>query len=102
MANLTAKFYIALSRKKQPSWELSARLSTKQPSLEAGERLMVLNFTVPAALFSTPQLEANVTVPESSVSAPVIKIDTINRIQEIVSQEMGVELKISLVEPKDE
>lgn len=90
-------FYLVLRRGK---WRfLKARLATKPPSLAPGERAVRINVEVPDALFLTPAIEARVIVPESAVSAPVIKAAVLDNIQQLVEQQLGVKLEISVVEP---
>jgi hypothetical protein len=93
-------FYLVLRRKRGWTW-LQARLTSKPPSLAPGERAVKIKVEVPAALFLTPAIEAKVIVPESAVSAPVIKAEVLDNIQQLVEQQLGMKLQISVVEPTE-
>lgn len=98
--NYSNTFYLAISPGKFSS--LNARIQKKLPRMAANERCMKLTVTVPKALFGTPQLEAKITVPDTSVSAPVITPEVLNNIKQVMSQQLGVDMTISIVEHKEE
>lgn len=85
---------------KPKNWSgLSARLTSKVPALGKDEVAIKLDVVVPDALFKRPQLRASVTIPESVVSAPVISAEVLDNIQEILTQQTGLDIKVSVVEP---
>lgn len=95
MANQT--FYLAIKKAKYGS--LNGRITKKATALGSDERLIKLSISVPDSIFSTPQLAAKIEIPASAVNAPVIDSTVVSNIQELVKQNLGVEMKISIVEP---
>ncbi|MEQ9131132.1 MAG: hypothetical protein RJQ08_13505 [Salinisphaeraceae bacterium] len=73
------------------------RVTAKPPALKANQRALKLSLKIPRALFATPQLAANICVPDEAISAPIIDVETVTRIEELVSREVGVSLQISVV-----
>lgn len=100
MKQYRQKFYLAIRPSKY--YALNGRLFKTTPALYSSERLLQIEIAVPESLFQTPQLSAKIEVPENSVSSPVISIETVNNIRELVKQNLGVELTINIVEPKKE
>lgn len=90
-------FFLALS----PSgrWRLSGRLTKSLPALKSGEIALSLTVRLPETLFKKPSLRASIEVPESAVSPPVINGEVVDNIREIVSQKLGVDLQISVIDP---
>ena len=80
----------------------SARMTAKSPSLASNEVAVKLSLNIPDELFTKPQLQASITVPVSSVSAPVIDAEVIDNIQETISKTLGVDLSISVLGTDDE
>lgn len=76
----------------------SARLSVQSPSLKGNEIAVALKIDVPDSLFKVPQLRASITVPEDSVSAPVIEAEVLENIKEELNQQLGVDLSIQVIE----
>jgi len=96
--NLEGEFYLIVKRSR--TWnQLAARLTGKSPSLEVGEVAIKLKVSVPETLFTKPQLKATVIIPESAVSAPVIDATVIDNVQEILSQQTGMQVTVAVVEP---
>lgn len=98
MAKLTrnSDFYLVVSAK---GWNaLTGRLATKVPSLKAGEVVMKLSLNLPGSLFERPQLQASITIPEDSVSAPVIDAKTLDNVREVLAQQTGMDITVRLVE----
>lgn len=93
---LSGSFYLVLHRKNFPY--LAARISSKTPSLAAGEVAIKLNVTVPEALFKQPQLQASVIIPEDSVTPPVLDAKVLDNVREIMEQQTGMEVSVRLVE----
>lgn len=88
--------YLIIGKKKYCKG--SVRLSVNTPSIQSHEIAVKILLDVPDELFSKPRLEASISVPRDSVSAPVIEADVVNNIEEIISKELGVDLNISLIE----
>ncbi len=93
--------YLVIGKRKE-HWKTSARLAVKSPSLKSHEIAIALRINIPNELFSKPQLQASIVIPEDSVSAPVIDAQVIDNLQEVVSKQLGVDLSISLLESKDD
>jgi len=83
---------------KQRNHKPSARLTVTTPGLEWHEIAIKLALDIPDDLFTKPQLEASIIVPNDALSAPVIEAETTDNIQRIISKELGVDLQISVVE----
>lgn len=81
---------------------LSGRLTSKVPALKSDEQAVKLSVKVPDALFKRPQLKASITIPESSVSSPVIDATVLDNIREIMCQQTGLDVSVSLVDPLKE
>ena len=93
--NMKLDRYLIVGKKHQKP---SARLTVSSPALDSHEVAVKISLDIPDELFSRPQLQASIKVPNDSVSALVIEADVIDNIQEIVSKELGVDLNIALVE----
>lgn len=97
MANRNGTFYLVLKPGKWPS-ELKGRLANKLPSLAVGEVPVKIDVNVPDALFKRAQLQAKITIPESAVTAPVVTAEVLDNVREILSQQTGLDVTVSLVE----
>jgi hypothetical protein len=94
--NIEGNFYLVVRKK---NWSvLAARLSLKNPSLKSGEVAIKVSVAVPDALFARPQLQAKLTVPEGAVSKPVIDATVLDNVREVLQQQTGMDIKLSLVE----
>lgn len=98
MRKLHAGGYLVASMKKQPWGELSVRYTSKAPALSAGEVAVKIDLYLPEGLFKRPSLEAKIEVPESAVSQPVISAEVMDNIQEVLKQQLGIDLKVSVVQ----
>lgn len=94
---LEQTFYLALSQNGR--WRLSGRLTKSLPALKVGEIALSLSVKLPETLFKKPSLRASIEIPESAVSAPVIDSTVVDNIREVVSQQLGVDLTIAVVDP---
>ena len=84
------------------SWKSTVKLLDKlseKTKIPSNSVVLKLNLELPDALFKKPQLEASITIDNDQVSKPLINGQTIHNIQEIVSQQLGVDLSINVVEP---
>ena len=91
-------FHLVLKRK--GSWSLSARLTQKMPALKSDEVALSLSVKVPETLFKKPALRASITVPEEAVSRPTIDAGVVDNIRELISQNLGIDFTIAVVEPE--
>lgn len=73
-----------------------------QPAVGPDEIAMKVLFELPEALFKRPKLQATVTVPDSAVQTEVITAETVDNIEELVKQHIGMELKVQVVLPEVE
>lgn len=89
-------FHLVLKRK--GNWSLSARLTQKMPALKSDEVALSVAVKVPETLFTKPALRASITVPEGAVSRPIIDAGVVDNIRELVSQQLGVDLTIAVVD----
>jgi hypothetical protein len=98
MSNMcSGEFYLAVKKKR--GWSaLTARLTNKSPSLVSGEVAIKVTVNVPDALFERPQLQARIVVPDSAVSKPVIDATVLDNIQQVLNQQLGLDIRVSLVE----
>lgn len=95
---MTGAFYLVIHPR---SWDrLSARLTTAAPSLTAGEVAIKLNINVPGALFTQPQIQASVVIPEDAVTPPVLDAQVLDNVREVLEQHTGMAIKLSVVEPQ--
>jgi hypothetical protein len=77
---------------------LTARVAKRTPSLEKDEVAIKVNLHVPDTLFSRPQLQASITIPDSAVTAPVVNAQVLDNVREILEQQTGMDVRVSLVE----
>lgn len=78
---------------------MSARLALKSPSLAKDEIALKISVEVPDALFNRPQLQAKITIPQSAVTAPVVDAQVLDNVREILQQQTGLDVSVSLVSP---
>jgi hypothetical protein len=64
----------------------------------SGEVAIKVTVNVPDALFERPQLQARIVVPDSAVSKPVIDATVLDNIQQVLNQQLGLDIRVSLVE----
>jgi hypothetical protein len=69
------------------------RITKHKPNVSGSEVSIMLNIRLPKTLFTRPQIEANIQVPEDSVIPPVVSMEVIDNIQEIAATQ-GLELVI--------
>lgn len=90
--------YLIINKPKGWGARPSVRVTTKAPRLGPRERSISVTLDLPDSLWDEPQLEATITVPDDKVSAPVIDAEVMDNIQEVLSQQLGVSLEISVIE----
>lgn len=101
MTALDAVFYLVASRAERPWRSLHLRMTRKVPALQPGEVAIRVDLQLPEALFVRPTLKATITVPADQVSRPTINAAVVENIREVLQQQLGVNLRIALVEPED-
>jgi hypothetical protein len=78
---------------------LAARYASRTPALSKDEIAIKLQISVPDALFTRPQLQATVTIPEDAITKPVLEATVLDNVREIIQQQTGMDVRVSLVEP---
>lgn len=96
---IDGEFYLIASKASRPWNSLHVRVTQKNPSLAAGEVAVHVKLKLPASLFTKPSLNATITVPADSVPAPTITAEVASNIAEIVKQQTGVDLHITVEAP---
>jgi hypothetical protein len=81
---------------------LNCRWAARSPALNAGEVAVAVNLRLPEALFKRPQLSACITVPEGAAPAPVINAEVVDNIRQVMQQQLGIDMTISVVENEEE
>lgn len=90
--------YLAIEKSRRGG---SARITTQPPNLKRNEIAVLLNLDIPDALFEKPQLQASITIPDDAVTQPIIDASVVDNIEVVLQQELGVDLSVAVVEPKD-
>lgn len=96
---LEGNFYIVVKKKR---WNvLAGRLTQGKPKkLQNGEVAIKLKVEVPETLFTVPQFQARVRIPYDAVTSPVVDTVVLDNIKEIIEQQTGMAISLSLVEPE--
>lgn len=83
-----------LAIKKTSNWRTTVRTTKSQPFLGSNEIAFKLNLDLPDSLFTKPQLEASISVPESAASATVIEAETIDNVAEAIKTATGLDVRV--------
>jgi len=95
--NITSYLIITPSKK---SWNPSLKLvKSLKGTMPANSIAIKLNLDIPNAIFQKPQLSATIKIDESQISKPVIDAQVLDNIQETLSQQLGIEMQVNLIEP---
>lgn len=78
----------------------TVRVTKSTPALASNEIAMKVNLVLPDAIFDKPAFEAKVVVPDAAVSKPVISAEVIDNVEDIIKQNTGFEVKLTLVTPE--
>lgn len=89
--------YLVLAQGKYRAVKVS-RVSHRSPSLQPGEIAIRIQFQIPAAMFTRPQIEATVVIPDESVTPAKLDAKVLDNIRETIGQMIGLEVKIQLQE----
>ena len=76
--------------------------SYNKPKLATNEIAIQLNLSIPDKLFEKPTLVANITVDEELATQELISAKVIDNAKEIISNSLGLELRIKTVEQEKE
>lgn len=79
----------------------ACRITKMRVPLYANEISILLNIDLPDKLFAKPVLEASITVPENAIKMKSISDETINNVQEMIKENIGIELNISVIPQED-
>lgn len=78
---------------------LKAKITnTLKVHIPANAVVLKLNLELPVSLFKKPQLEATISIPDDKVSQPTITTEVMENIKEVLKSQIGVDMKITLVE----
>lgn len=98
--------YIIVKGKKTTTYsnyrKYSSRMSKGSPSLDADEIAVLVMLELPDAIFEKPTFQANIEVPASAVSKPVIEASVIDNVEEIIKQNTGFEVRLEVVKKEEE
>lgn len=72
--------------------------SLKESKMASNAVALRLNLELPDEIFKKPTFEATIKVDSDKVSQPVIEADVLDNIQEAISKQLGIDLKINVVE----
>lgn len=92
-------FYLAVKQSKFNS--LSARLTSKHPSLAPDERAIKIRVAIPESLFKTPQLEFDVVIPDKAVTPQVLSADVQDNIKSLIEQQTGFAITLNVIDKLD-
>ncbi len=76
----------------------SVRTTKKRPALELDEISIALNLELPDALFTRPQLSADIKIPDEAAATEIISTEVVEDVREAVKQATGMELNITVVD----
>lgn len=71
-------------------------------SIGVDEVAMKINLELPNALFTKPQLEASLTVPNEAVNKEVLTPQVTDNIAQAIKQSTGLDMVIRIVDPAEE
>jgi len=75
-------------------WKTTASLKKNKPSVGADEVAVKVRVELPAVLFQTPQLEAKITVPDDSVTPPVLDLEVRDNIEQMLIEQTGFDIRL--------
>lgn len=78
------------------------RVTKSNPGLDHNEVALKLNLELPDELFKKPTLEATVRVPKEAANPPVITAEVVDNVQDIIKQQTGFSVKLTVVEQDKE
>ncbi len=77
------------------------RLAALPPRLGWDEIVMKIAVKIPRAIFTKPSLSAEITIPADAGNPSIIEARTVADIREAVQQATGMQLSITVVDPKE-
>jgi len=79
----------------------SARITKGRPALDADEIAMMLDISLPDALFRKPRLEARIDIPEEAAQAEVITSEVVGNVQEAIESATGLTVVVNVVKEEE-
>lgn len=95
---IDGSYYLVVYKKNYSN--LGARLSNKSPALKSGELAIKVLVSIPRAMFERPQLQAQISIPETSVTPKVLDAIVLDNVQEVLKATLGFDIKLSVVDPE--
>lgn len=77
-------------------------MTKSSPALASNEVAVKVSIELPDEIFDKPSLQANIVVPASAVSKPVINAGVIDNVQEIIKQNTGFDVRLEVVSSEAE
>ena len=101
---MKAEFWVKIEAKKQyKSWNFgSVECRKSKPSTSANEVAVKMVIEIPDAYFETPELQARIVVPDDCVNRPIITPQIQTNISEMLREQLGVQVHMSVDEPLEE
>lgn len=99
---LQKSFYTVIGMKNRGYGDELKIIKTTQsaPDLKSNEIAVKIKLALPSALFTKPTLQANITIDNNKVTPSVVNAEVMENITEIIEKQLGIEMKINLVEPQ--
>lgn len=88
-------FYIVANKKG------AQRMTQTAPKLQPGEISVRVQLEAPDALFQTPQIVANISIPESAAQPEPISAEVRDNVRELIQSATGMEVRL-ILEPQAE
>lgn len=80
----------------------TAKITANKPKLATNEIAIQLNINIPDQLFTKPTLVADINVDEKLATQELISAEVIDNAKQLLSEALGLELRISVVEEDKE
>lgn len=74
----------------------SVKTTKGRPGLDWDEISMKVNLELPNALFSKPQLSADIKIPDEAASPTELNADVIENVRQAIEQAAGMEVRLSI------
>ncbi len=99
---ITQYLIVSPGQKKWGNIKAKTKLvSSLKGNIPANAVAIKLNIVLPDTIFNKPQLQATIKVREEDISKPVINAETLDNIKVALSQNLGVDMTIQVVNKED-
>jgi len=100
---MEASFYLIIGARKarfgMAKYEAGEfHVRKNKPKTASNEIAIKLKLNIPDAVFERPQLEATISIPDDQVSPPIIDADVADNIAQVLSEEIGIDVHVSMPE----